>query len=449
MRRQRFGSFTGGLDLPDEKYRTRSEPIAAVGASSALRVPLDPCRLGEVIPSVRIGDSVRRGDLLAMAAGRFPVFSPTDGVVKGFGRCLLADRFAGLIDCPACLLAPSKDQGKAQAAGSHAEGTSHWREKSADSLLERLAAGGLTTMADSPFPLADWCVRAVRAGVDTLIVNGLENEPYLTAEHRLLAERGGDVVEGLAMLAFVTGARRARLAVDVRRTTDYPEVKPAADRLDVQSFAVEHKYPMGSPVMLTKVLTRRAVPPGRGTFDVGVGVLSVSATLAAYDWVTAGEPCLNRVLTVSGDRIGRPGNVRAALGTPAAHLLEHAHVSRHWGVLCCGGPMTGVEVPAEVVVGPATAGLLALPESPPEMPETCIRCAWCTDHCPVRLDVASLNDMYELGQLDRAVQYDVSACLGCGICSYVCPARLPLTHRMKQLRLAALAPSTIAREAQP
>jgi Na+-translocating ferredoxin:NAD+ oxidoreductase subunit C len=189
---------------------------------------------------------------------------------------------------------------------------------------------------------------------------------------------------------------------------------------------------MGNATMLTKVATRRVPPPGRSPMHVGVAILNVAACSAVHGWVVAGRPPTWRAVTVSGVHVRRPGNRLAPMGLAASDLLTTCGAPVE-GNFCHGGPMTGVALPDGAVVGPATSALLSLPAPDERTATACIRCGWCTDHCPVRLDVASLNDMYELGDLNRARRYEVTACLGCGVCSYVCPARWPLTHRVRTL----------------
>ncbi len=439
MRRQRFGVFTGGLDLPDEKAATLTTTIASLRTPRQLRVPLDPCRLGGVEPRVDAPQRVAAGDLLAIAGGDTPVFAPLAGTVDRIGSCVLVDPYAPDAPRGTTWVSPAAEMTELAepAELEDIEPVFDWEAASPEQLRQRIAEGGLTTCADPLTPLARWCVSRVAAGVDTVIANGLENQPYLTGEHRLLVSRGAEVVKGLAIIHKALGTAAAALAVDVRRTDRYRKIGVWAEALGVQSLAVEHKYPMGHPKMLTAVLTGRVPRPTQSPADVGVAIVNVAACFAAYRWVACGRRPTHRVVTVSGPHIRRPGNFYTPIGTPAEYLLLAAESEPGRAVLCYGGPMTGAALPDEAVVSPATAAVLSLPASDPRPATACIRCGWCTDHCPVRLDVANLNDMFELNQLHRARRYDVAACLGCGVCSYVCPARLPLTHRVQTLKRIA------------
>ena len=361
-----------------------------------------------------------------------PVYAPADGVVAAVGECLPAGDDAPR-EVPAVELA---ELAQVPDVRSDVEPMTDWRAATADELIDRIAAGGLTTYRRPLEPLADWCAAARAAGVDSLVADGMENEPMLTADHRRLVQFGPEVIEGLAILARALGVRWTAVAVDARRTESYRPAAEAADKMDIQSLAVEHKYPVGHPVMLTKVLTGRKVPPGGRPWDVRVAVVGTEACLAVRRWVVQSHPPTGIVLTVGGAQVGRPGNYDVAFGTPVRHVRAAADAAVDMRDLCCGGPMTGTAASAEAVICPQTRALTSVPSGPPVPATACIRCAWCTDHCPVRLNVADLNDRYELGQVDRARRSDVVACIGCGVCSYVCPARLPLTGRMRQLKRA-------------
>jgi len=435
MRRQHFGTFVGGIDLPDEKYTTDGAAIEPVPQPRVLYVLLDPCRLGSVDLQVAEGQRVSRGDLIALAGDRMPIFAPLDGTVGRAGRSVLAGHTAGsdADEKPhLCSSLELTDLG-AWTVESNPEPVFDWRQASAEELLKRIDEGGLTTFSEPLTPLGHWCRQAVAAGVDTVIVNGMENQPYLTCDHRLMVSHGAEIVTAAAILVRVLGVTRGALAVDSRRIDRYRQMAVWAETLEVQSLAIEHKYPMGNDIMLASVVAGRVPRPGESPTDVGVAVIGPACCAALSRWVLAGERPTWRVVTVSGEHVRRPGNVAVPFGMPAEHVLA-ARGAPIEGSFCHGGPMTGTALAPETVVGPATSGLLSL-RPPDERPASaCIRCGWCTDHCPVRLDVASLNDMFELGNLDRARRYDVVACLGCGVCSYVCPARLPLTHRVKTLK---------------
>ncbi len=432
MRRQRFGAFTGGIDLRADKDDTRDEQITPICPAEALRVPIDPALLGHAKPLVAPGDTIQAGQRIALAGGRMPILAPSDGVVGAVQECVLAGAATPRNPTPTIeITQPTAIEPWSTAMPEYA-----WRPASADELLDKLRESGVTTCEQRPGILAEFCDAAIEAKTDALIANGLENQPHLTAKHRTLREFGADAMQGLAILRTIIGAKQTTLAVDSRLTDSYRSVVGPAEDLDIEPVAVAPKYPVDHPAMLTRVVTNRKVRPGESTLTVGVGVVNIAACLATYHAIACDRPATQTVVTVAGLNVNRPGNYLAPFGTPIDDLLTVAEASPNLPSPCHNGPMTGATVEPGAVVGPGTAAVLSLAPYDQRRATACIRCAWCTDHCPVRLDVTSLNDMYELGQLDRAARYDVAACLGCGVCSYICPAHLPLTYRVMQLKQA-------------
>ncbi|MCD6303748.1 MAG: 4Fe-4S dicluster domain-containing protein, partial [Planctomycetes bacterium] len=434
---RRYGTFTGGIDLPEEKHATLGQAVEALPPPRRLLVPLAPHGGAPAEPIVPPGSRVEADERIAAGrAGGVDIFAPLAGRVAGTTsvRAAVGHDF---IESPALELTDLQqpgdrrdylDGGGGQANGGQAGGGDDWRGLAGDELIEHIARGGLVIHRQSPGVLSDWLVRARRAGCRMLVANVLEQEPYVTADHRVLAERGEQVVEGLAILARAAGAARAVVAADRRRTGFYDSAAAAARRLGVALVALPHKYPMGADTILAKVLTRRETPPARSTLAVGVGVLDAATCLAAWRWVVLGRPATARVVTLAGELAKRPRNVLVPFGTPCGELLDAGE-----GLLVHGGAMTGSLCDERAVATPATRALLALPRIEP-IPSQCIRCGWCTDHCPARLNVSALNDAFELSLLARARALQVGACIECGVCSYVCPARLPLAQRVRQLK---------------
>jgi electron transport complex protein RnfC len=259
----------------------------------------------------------------------------------------------------------------------------------------------------------------------------MENQPYVTADHRLMVEHGREVVRGLAILARALEAERVFLAADRRRTEAYRPTAGPARRYGITQVALPDKYPTGADAMLVKILMRREVPPGEPVHSAGAAVTDAATCFAVYRRVACGVAPAGRVVTVSGERAQAPGNFHVPFGVACTALTGEAA-----GPILHGGPMTAYRCTDDVVVGPATDAVLA-PEVPPApVPGPCIRCGWCTDHCPARLNVAAMNDAFELGMIDLADRLGAMACVECGVCSYVCPAKLPLSQRMKQLKRA-------------
>jgi len=423
---RRYGQFAGGIDLPDEKDATLESPIVPWRRTERLCVPLGRSASAWAQPLVEPGQRVSAGEKIAAAdSGGVDVFSPLAGTVAALTNASVVTG-EGLTSVPALELTDlSVPSGIVPLSL-----TFDWRSVSPQTLRGRIGGGGLTGPGSSPLPLESWVRHAFGRKCRTLVLNAMENQPYVTADHRLLVEHGAEVIRGLAMLAAALQIRSVLLAADMRRIDDYREIVGPARMYGIERIALPHKYPIGFPAMLTKVLTRREMPPGGGVMDIGVAVVDVSTCFALYRWVVCGQPQTGRVVTVAGERAPQCGNFWIPFGLSCRALVAGAEEP-----VICGGPMDAVRCGSAVTTA-ATNAVLALDAPLPAPPGPCIRCGWCTDHCPARLNVAALNDAFELGLLQRARHLGARACVGCGVCSYVCPARLPLTARVKQLKRA-------------
>jgi len=427
---RRYGTFTGGIDLPDEKQATEDLPVRISPRLQRLAVPLAPFGGPAAEPVVPVGEGVTIGEKIARAAGAdgVDIFAPLDGRFTGLCEARVAVG-GTLHSSPAMEL---KDLGHPQVLRSPPP-TFDWRAASNETLHHRLSEGGLVLHRRSPRPLTAFLQEARHKRPRVLIGNGMENQPYVAADHRLLVEHGVEVIRGLSMLARAVKAAETILAVDQRRTDDYRELIGPARSYGITLVALPHKYPIGAEPMLVKVLTRRETPAGGSTMDVGAAVLNPPTCLAAYRWVAGGMPPVARVVTIAGEHIDHPANAWVPFGALCEELAAGAAPP-----LIHGGPMTGVRCEPNTVVTAATDAVLALAGTQVPHPTPCIRCGWCTDHCPARLNVAALNDAFELARPRAARRLGVVACVECGVCSYVCPARLPLSQRVSRLKRTAI-----------
>ncbi|MFZ1989812.1 MAG: RnfABCDGE type electron transport complex subunit C [Alphaproteobacteria bacterium] len=453
MLRRRYGTFTGGIDLPDQKSATLNRSIVPAPRPSRLLVPLGPCGGPTAKPLVVPGQAVEAGQKLAQAddGGAVDVFAPLAGKVASLDAVAAVAGPYGFLANAAIELT---DLGECPSPASPAT-HENWIDRPTDALMRQLRQGGLMTHRRPVEPLATWIDKAAAARCDVLIANAVEGQPYVTADHRLLVEHGTDVVAGLVILARALGITKVILAVDHRRTGSYQSLAQAAHSWDIATIALPHKYPIGADAVLVHLLTRRQVPPGGTPMDVSAAVIDPASCFAVFRWVVYKQQATHRVVTVAGEQAGRQENFWTPLGYPCAELVRRTAPSEAGTAkppsasvvepIIHGGPMVGLRCHTLAVVTPATDALLAIDEAPPAAPTPCIRCGWCTDHCPARLNVAILNDDFELSGVNHARRLRVAACVECGVCSYVCPARLPLTERVKQLKQATAQPAPVER----
>ncbi|MDP6636180.1 MAG: 4Fe-4S dicluster domain-containing protein [Phycisphaerae bacterium] len=430
---RRFGTFSGGIDLPDDKGSTLNAPIGVWDREKRLSLPLGRNEGAPVSPVVEEGQKVTAGELIAAAGNETPdIFAPAGGIVTGLSTVEVAGRYSmrmsQAIDLKitSTIELPKDDPIKP-----------NWRNLDEAALWDRITEGQIMVHCRGAIPLARWVLQARSKSCDLLVANAMEQQPLVTTNHRLLVEFGREVVEGLAILARATGINNAALVVPRRRTDAYRDLAAPAAEYNITQVALSHKYPTEADTILTKVLTRRSVPPGRTPMDVQVAVIDPATCFAVYRWTACAQRLAGRIVTVSGSTRHKDGNYFLPFGTRCLDVIDSDDP-----IVIHGGPLVGMLCNDTTVVTPATDAVLSITPSPYTPSSQCIRCGWCTDHCPARLNVAALNDDFELSLVEHARRSDVSACVGCGVCSYICPARLPLMQRVRQLKLAAIHATT-------
>ena len=428
MKLRRHGTFAGGIGLPRAGPDARDAPIETCGQLSRLAMPCP--RPAE--PAVTAGQRVAAGDELARGPGgaRAGVLAPLAGTVGGFCEASLAAE-----DGPVSVRAIELTDLSAPEAPASGDETFDWRRADDAALRDRISNGALPTFTGRAEPLDAWLARARRGACEVVAANVMDNEPYLSADHRVLADHGETVIRGLEILRRAVGAAAAAVATDRRRAGSYRRGARAARDLGICHLPLTHKYPVGNDRILTKVLTGREPPADGQTLDVGVAVTDAATCLAVWRWVALGLRATHRTVAIAGHGAQPPRNVWAPFGALCTELAGPAPRLVH------GGAMTGQLCLERTVVTPATRALVRMPARQTVRPRACVRCGWCVERCPARLNVPALNDAFELGLGAGAPLAAARACLDCGICSYLCPSRLPLAARIRQLkRPAAPAP---------
>jgi electron transport complex protein RnfC len=273
--------------------------------------------------------------------------------------------------------------------------------------------------------------------IDSLIINGVECEPYLTADYRLMLEKTGEIIEGSKIIMKALGVKRAFIGIEANKPDAVAIMKKAAGNdagLSVHSLKV--KYPQGAEKMLIKALVNREVPLRGLPMDVGVVVQNVATAAAVYDAVRNGRPLIERVVTVTGDAIKEPKNVLARIGSMVSDLIDECGgFSGEPGKIIMGGPMMGFALPStNIPVTKGTSGIIALSKQAVQHSEEfgpCIRCGRCIDVCPMGLVPSMLGVFAEKGFYEEAKAYRVHDCFECGSCTYVCPAKRPIVQFVK------------------
>jgi electron transport complex protein RnfC len=308
-------------------------------------------------------------------------------------------------------------------------------ELGAEETIRAVQEAGMVGLGGAAFPSHLKLTVPEGKRVDTLVVNGCECEPYLTCDHRIMLEQPAELMRGIRYAMQATGTSQAIIGVEDNKM-DAVEVLRAQLRKGsaIRVEAVETKYPQGSEKMLIKSVLKREVPAGGLPADIGVVVNNVGTLAALGRLLPAGQGLIERVITVAGPGIRKPGNYLVPLGTPIRHILEQVGYEGARTEFILGGPMMGAAVSAmETPITKGTSGLLVLNE--PSIEEEshkiwpCIRCARCVQACPMHLNPSMLGQLAAKRRYgEMAESYNLNSCFECGCCSYVCPSNIPLVQ---------------------
>lgn len=316
-----------------------------------------------------------------------------------------------------------------------APGAPEFDDRDPQEIAEAVSGAGLVGLGGAAFPTHVKLTRNDAKPIDTLLVNGCECEPYLTADYRVMLEAPGAVVAGALLAARANGAKRVAICIEDNKPAAVESVRAAAGPAGVEVLPLKTKYPQGGEKQTIQAALGREVPNGGLPLDVGVVVMNVGTAAAVARAVLRGKPLTHRVVTVTGPGIREPKNLLVPVGAPYRALVEHCggltdDVTR----LIAGGPMMGFalgDLDAPVTKG--TSGLLALTSREiAKAPETaCIRCGRCVDVCPMRLVPTKLATAARNRDWDLARRYEILACMECGCCAYACPASIPLVQLVR------------------
>lgn len=428
--------FRGGVH-PDDSKHTSTHAINRIQPAERLILSLSQHIGAPARPIVSVGDRVLKYQPIADPGGyvSMALHAPVSGTVKAIepaphpsGRYVTAIIIEPDGQDEAVDLSEKADPGLTR-------GPEAWKEMVRDA--------GIVGMGGAAFPTHVKLSPPEDKPIDLLVANGVECEPFLTADHRLMLESPEEILGGLALAMEIVGARRGIMAIEANKP-DAAEVMRKADL--PQGVTVEVlpvMYPQGAEKQLIQALTRREVPTGGLPMDVGVVVQNVG-TLAAIDQaVKKGVPMIERIMTLGGPLPSGPGNYMVLLGTPLAHVVEETGGMKGPAArLINGGPMMGQALSGlESAVTKGTSGLLAFGpgELRPLRQRACFRCGSCVRVCPASLMPHTLGNMVEFQVFDQLAEFNISDCMECGSCAYVCPADRNMVQYIRQGKAELLA----------
>ncbi|MDL2274564.1 electron transport complex subunit RsxC [Desulfosarcina sp. OttesenSCG-928-G10] len=431
------GTFSHGIHPPERKAISKAAAIQALPTPEKVMLSLHQNIGGPSEAVVKPRQTVEWGELVAKSTGfvSTPLHASIAGVVQRPTRMTLSNgRHMDMIPIHAEGDMPTGRALWTEIFGGDWPVTGIEAYAPAD-ISRAISAAGIVGMGGAAFPTHVKIMPNDQKPVETLIVNGCECEPYLTADYRLMCEAPEPIITGALLTAHCVGARRIVIGVEDNKVDAAEVLKRAAFGTPVKVVLLKTKYPQGSEKHLVQAVLKKQVPLGGLPADVGALVSNVGTMAAVARAVIHGKPMTHRVISVTGGGIVNPANVLAPIGVSFGDLIDFCGGLRPDAVrLIAGGPMMGFAFSnPDTPVTKGTSGLTVLTRDEVRSGEetACVRCGKCVDACPMRLVPTKMAMAARHNDVELARRYFVTACFECGSCAYACPARIPLVQLIR------------------
>lgn len=408
---------------PDLKL-TSQKPISVLPTPKLVVLPLQQHTGALAQPVVSVGDKVKKGQIIG-DSNQY-VFAPIHSSIGGKVKSITP------------WLHPTLGREVDSIIIEEDVGDEELRLKplsfdaSPQEITLRAREAGLVGLGGAAFPTA--VKLSPNKPIDVVIINGAECEPYLTIDHRQMLENPEKLIQGLKLIMKAVMVKKGIIAIeDNKRDAIKVMLELVKNENNLEVSILPTQYPQGAEKVLIKTLLKREVPRGGLPMDVGAVVFNVSTTICLAEAVFEGKVLTDRVITISGDLISEPANVRVTLGTQIKDIAENfLQLSDEKYKVVMGGPMTGItQSSLEVPVIKGTSGILFLKKKVDNLQGECIRCGRCVKVCPMRLMPIYITQSTKLNEFSKAEYFGAMDCFECGSCAYVCPASIPLVHYVK------------------
>jgi len=440
--------FHGGLRLDGHKAESLGRELQQASLPERLFLPLRQHIGDHNKPLVKIGDRVLKGQVIAADSALIcaAVHAPTSGTICAIANYPVAHPSGQADTCIVIDVDGEDDTVEPSLADLD--------NLTPVEMTELICRAGIVGLGGAVFPTSPKLSRGKVQGIDTLIINGVECEPYITCDDTLMRYNAAEVVRGSGYLQQILSPRTTFIGIEDNKPEAIAAMKQALAQHplpNTEIVSIPTIYPSGGEKQLVQILTGKEVPHGQLAFDIGIFCQNVGTCASITRALEKDEPLISRVVTITGDNITQPGNWEVRLGTPISHLIELAGGYRHGasGQLVMGGSMMGFSLSgSEVPIVKASNCIMVMREDTiPKSPgyhDECIRCGKCTEVCPAQLLPQQLYWHARAKAYERTQEFHLFDCIECGCCSTVCPSRIPLVQYYR----AAKSEIRAARKAQ-
>lgn len=420
----------GGIHPSENKTQSLQQPLTNAGIPKQLILPLSQHIGAAAKPTVSVGQAVLKGEVIAAAAGfvSAPLHAPTSGTISAIEDRAISHP-SGLSGHCIVIDTDGKDQWQDHA------GIANYAQQDASVLLEAIRQAGIAGMGGAGFPSA--VKLQPKKPIETLIINGTECEPYITADDILMQSAASEILIGVHILQLLLKPKRTLIGIEDNKPEAIEKMRTALQQATVlgDTAVVEFptKYPSGGEKQLIQILTGKHVPSGGLPADIGISCQNVGTIHAIQQAICLGEPLISRITTVTGNALKQAQNYRVLIGTPIDYLLDKSGFEQQQcSRLIIGGPMMGYAITDTSVPVVKTTNCLLAPSKaeipPPASAQACIRCGLCAEACPASLLPQQLYWFSRGKEYEKLEKHNLFDCIECGACSYVCPSNIPLVQ---------------------
>lgn len=418
-------TFPGGVHPHDHKGYSKNAAISVPPLPEKVVIPLSQHIGAPAKPVVKKGDEVKAGQLIAEAGGfvSIPMHASISGKVTAIGP---HPHPSGAVMPAITITSDGKDEWV------DLPEDPNWENLDAAEIKNRISAAGVCGMGGAGFPTHVKLSPPADKPIDVVILNGVECEPYLTSDYRLMLERGEDILKGLHLILKVLGAKKGYIGIEANKPDAIKKMRELVKgESNIEVVPLKMRYPQGAEKQLIYACTRRKVPNKGGLpMAVGVVVQNVGSAIAVYEAVRWRRPLVERVISITGSIVKEPKNFMGRVGTLYSHLLEHAGgVTEEIGKVISGGPMMGFAIPTlDTPMAKTSSGVvfMNMKEARRDAENTCLRCASCVNICPLNLVPSMIARAVRYEDWAGAEKAGVMDCMKCGSCAYVCPSNIKL-----------------------